>query len=522
MRAIVWAALLCVVLSPPSAAADRPNIVLMLSDNLGFGDLGSYGGGAIRMAPTPRLDRLAEEGMRLTNFNVEAECSPSRSALMTGRYAIRSGTLRAAPPGLPNGLAPWEYTMAELLSDAGYDTAMYGKWHLGDADGRLPNDQGFDEWWGFPFSTDVAWHASSVGFDPEVVEIPRLYEGKKGESARKLEPYDEENRPRIDGIIADKSVAYIQEHAGDERPFFLFVSWSHPHHPVMPHPDFAGKSGNGPFSDVMIEHDYRVGQVLDAIEQAGIADDTLVIYASDNGPDMNAWPHVGNPGPFRGHLGTIHEGSVRTPAILRWPAHVKAGSETNEIVAIHDVYPTVAAVAGADVPDDRGIDGLDQSALFFGSSDRSARESILYFWSNILMGAKWRQFKVYLKGDDLSRTERIVYDLYAPRVYNVAADPREENDLLKEYLWIFRPALEPIVRLLFSLDEYGIIEPGGEERVPFRGKVELPFLSEGQLDESLSAIKWMFIRQKVGEYLPFLQDEPRDEPSNQEPTEGSE
>ncbi len=131
--------------------AEKPNIVFMLADNLGYGDLGSYGGGAVRGAPTPRLDALAAEGMRFTNFNVEAECTPSRSALMTGRYAVRSGTTRAMPvPGMPQGLAPWEYTMAEMLKDAGYDTAMFGKWHIGASEGRFPTEQGFDLWWGFP------------------------------------------------------------------------------------------------------------------------------------------------------------------------------------------------------------------------------------------------------------------------------------------------------------------------------------------------------------------------------------
>jgi arylsulfatase A-like enzyme len=519
-RAVAYL-LLVLLAAGPAGAAERPNIVLFLSDNLGYGDLGSYGGGAIRMAPTPRLDRLAEQGMRFTNFNVEAECSPSRSALMTGRYAIRSGTLRAAPPGLPNGLAPWEYTIAELLSDAGYDTAMFGKWHLGYEPGRLPNDQGFDQWWGFPFSTDVVLHATSPGFDPSLAPTHRLWEGRKGEPARALEPYTRENRPQIDAIIAEKSVRFIESHAGADRPFFLFVAWSHPHHPVLPHPDFAGRSGNGPFADVIMEHDHRVGEVLDAIEKAGIADDTLVIYASDNGPDMNAWPEVGSSGPYNGYLGNVHEGSIRTPLFVRWPGHVPEGAETNEIVAIHDLYPTLAAVAGADLPDDRGIDGLDQSDLWFGASDRSAREHVIFFWNDTLMAVKWRQFKIHLKGVDLDRTDRRVYDLFAPRVYNVAADPREERDLLASHMWTFRPALEPVIRLLFSLEDHGLIEPGGSERVSWRGKVQVPLLSQSQIDESLSAIKWMFIERKVREYVPFLPGSDPDDASATETEEGS-
>jgi arylsulfatase len=221
------------------SAVERPNIIIMLSDNLGYGDLGVYGGGAIRGAPTPNIDQLAAAGMRFTNFNVEAECTPSRSALMTGRMPIRSGTTRAVPvPGLPVGLAPWEYTIAEMLSEQGYDTAIYGKWHLGYAQERLPLNQGFDQWWGFPFSTDVSWFADAVGFEPSLFETPRLYEGKKGEGVRQLQPYDTSVRPYIDEMIAAKSVAYIEEHATAGNPFFLYIPWSLVHHPSIAHPDF--------------------------------------------------------------------------------------------------------------------------------------------------------------------------------------------------------------------------------------------------------------------------------------------
>ncbi len=171
------------------ASERQPNIVLMLSDNLGFGEVGVYGGGTLRGAPTPRLDRLAAEGLRFTNFNVEVECTPSRSALMTGRMPVRSGTWRAASPGIPGGLAPWEVTIAEALSAAGYDTAVFGKWHLGDSPGRFPTDQGFDRWWGFPFSTNVASNTVQVGFDPAAAEVPYLLEGVRGEPVRKVEPY---------------------------------------------------------------------------------------------------------------------------------------------------------------------------------------------------------------------------------------------------------------------------------------------------------------------------------------------
>lgn len=334
--------------APEASVADqRPNIPLMLSDNLGFGEIGVYGGGVLRGAPTPRLDQFAAEGMRLTNFNVEVECTPSRSALMTGRMPVRSGTWRAAVAGLPGGLAPWEVTVAEALSTSGYDTALLGKWHLGDSPGRYPTDQGFDRWWGFPFSTNVATYPSRVGFDPAKSKVPVLMEGSRGEGVRETEPYTIDNRPFIDQRIAEKAREYIEAHKNGERPFFLFVSWSLMHHPYLPHPDFVGKSGNGPFADLMVEHDHRVGQVLDAIDSAGLARRTLVIYASDNGPDAADFPVVSNSGPYRGYLGSAYEGSIRTPQLVRWPGQVPMGASSNEIVSMVDLFPTLATLAGA-------------------------------------------------------------------------------------------------------------------------------------------------------------------------------
>jgi arylsulfatase len=483
------------------AGGERPNIVLMLSDNLGFGEIGVYGGGALRGAPTPRLDRLAAEGMRFTNFNVEVECTPSRSALLTGRMPVRSGTWRAASPGLPGGLAPWEVTLAESLSGAGYDTAIFGKWHLGDSPGRYPTDQGFDEWWGFPFSTNVATYTDRVGFDPQVVRVPQLLAGLKGEPIREVEPYTVANRPLIDERIAEKSIAYIRDRAGAEKPFFLFVSWSLVHHPYLPHPDFEGSSGNGPFADVMVEHDHRVGQILDALEESGIADDTLVLYLSDNGPDSADYPVVSSSGPYRGYLGSAYEGSIRTPLLVRWPGRVSRGSVTNEIVALVDLFPTLANIAGSAVPDDRVIDGMDQAALLLGETGASARESVLFFSGRTLLAVKWRRFKVFLTGDDPSPRDRSWRRLWAPLVYNVEQDLREEVDIAIDNLWILEPVMRQVYPFLFSVKREGLILPGGDE--PESATVEIPFQSQDEIDKSMSAIEWKFMKEKVKQILPF-------------------
>lgn len=494
----ILAAALC--LCSASALADiaqRPNIVFMLSDNLGYGDLGSYGGGVIRGAPTPRLDAFAAQGIRFSNFNVEAECTPSRSALMTGRYAVRSGTTRAMPvPGMPQGLAPWEYTMAEMLKDAGYDTAMLGKWHIGASAGRFPTDQGFDSWWGFPNSTDVARFPEAIGFDPKLMPKFHLYEGTAANGAKPVEEYTLARRPYIDETIEQKAIEYLDQHADSDKPFFLFVSWSLVHHPSLPHPDFAGKSGNGRYSDVMMEHDFRVGRILDALDSAGLAEDTLVVYASDNGPDRAEYPYIGDTGPYRGYLGSVHEGSVRTPMMLRWPGTVDAQQVNNEIVAIHDFMPTFATLAGGELPDDRAVDGVDQSALFLGQTDKSARDSVMFFHDDTLLAVKWKQFKIYLQKEGVEREDKAYHDLWAPEIYNTLQDPKEANNIVHDAnLWMMAPLLQKVMPFAYTVDKYGLIQPGADERSD--GQVNIPFFKPDTLERSLKELKKQQIMKKL-------------------------
>jgi arylsulfatase len=489
-------ALFTVVLSLPALATERPNIIVMLSDNLGYGDLGVYGGGIIRGAPTPNLDSFANEGLRLTNFNVEAECTPSRSALMTGRMPIRSGTTRAVPvPGLPVGLAPWEYTLAEMLSDQGYNTAIFGKWHLGYVEERLPLNHGFDQWWGFPFSTDVAWFPDAVGFDPSLFETPRLYQGRKGEALQTLQPYDKSVRPYVDSIIAEKSVQFIADNAGAEQPFFLYIPWSLVHHPSIAHPDFQGKSGAGKFGDALIEHDHRVGQVLQALRDNNLEDNTVVIYASDNGPDRAEYPYIGDTGPFRGYLGTVHEGSIRTPFMVRWPGRITAGRVSNEIVTMTDVFPTLAALVGGDVPDDRAIDGVNQLPFFLGEQNNSNRESAIYFAGEQLMAVKWRQFKIYLYGEQPGIDQRGYQRIWAPRAYNLELDPKEQHDLALQNLWLVASALKPAFEYTYSVEKYGLILPGGDKPEVF--ETDIPFHTSGSLELVMDALKKQAMKQMV-------------------------
>jgi arylsulfatase len=195
--------------APQSPSVQRPNILFMLVDNLGYGELGVYGGGATRGAPTPRIDKLASEGLRLTNMNMEAQCTPSRSSILTGRYAIRSGTHSVPFGGVADGLTQWEVTMAESLSAAGYATALFGKWHLGSQNGRLPNDQGFDEWYGIPRTTDEALWPTSPGYSPTLMPPEQIMEGRKGEKSRELKVYDVEQRRVIDAEITRRTITFM-------------------------------------------------------------------------------------------------------------------------------------------------------------------------------------------------------------------------------------------------------------------------------------------------------------------------
>ena len=271
------------------AAPDKPNIVLVFLDNFGWGEPGFNGGGIIRGAPTPRLDQLAAEGLRLTNFNVEVQCTPSRSAIMTGRYAIRSGNGIAPLGEGVYGLVQWEVTMAEMLSDAGYSTGMFGKWHLGRTEGRFPTDQGFDEWYGVPNSTDESAYTALQGFAESGVEESFVMEARKGEKPNKVRPYRLDYRPLIDGDLTEKAIDFMTRESKDGKPFFLYLPYTATHYPTRPHPDFAGKTGNGNWADLLLQIDTYNGRLLDAIDELGIRDNTIFIFTADNGPE--APPH---------------------------------------------------------------------------------------------------------------------------------------------------------------------------------------------------------------------------------------
>ncbi|MDJ0847171.1 MAG: arylsulfatase [Myxococcota bacterium] len=444
---------------PQSLRGGPPNVVVMMVDNTGWGELGVYGGGMLRGAPTPRLDELASEGMQLLNFNVEPQCVPSRSAFMTGRHPIRSGTDRVVW-GMLYGMVGWEKTMAELFSDAGYATGMYGKWHLGDTKGRYPTDQGFDEFYGVLNTTDEALYSSQQGFDPEILDPPMIQQGKRGGELENVKPYDVPARRQIDAELTRRSIDFMKRSVEADKPFFAFIPFTQPHMPTLPHRDFEGRTGHGPYADVHVEIDHRAGQILDAIDQLGIRDDTIVIWTSDNGPEY-FFPWHGTSGPWRSHYFTAWEGSLRVPFLIRWPGMIAAGSVSNEIVHMIDLLPTFAGVAGYDVPDDRIIDGVDQMDFFLGKQEESNREGFPAYNGDQLFAYKWRDWKMHLV--ELETMNSDPRRLNVPRVYNLISDPKEEYNVAAEQTWVLPVMFRRIVAFQKSMVEEPPIPLGTPE-----------------------------------------------------------
>ncbi len=403
----------------------KPNIVFMLMDNLGYGEVGAYGGGITRGAPTPRIDRLATEATRLTNFNVEAQWTPSRSAFMTGRFSIRSGTHSVPIGGGLEGLTQWEVTIAETLSAAGYATAAFGKWHLGSDQGRLPNDQGFDEWYGIPRTTDEAFWPSQPAAKAAGVAFTHIMEGRKGESSsRELVVYDLDQRRLLDAEITRRTVDFMTRSVALGKPFYVYVPFTQVHFPTLPHPKFAGQTGFGDFPDALAEMDAHAGEILDAIDDLRIRDNTIVVFTSDNGPEAS-WPWQGSSGPWRGYYFTHLEGSLRVPFIIRWPGRIPAGRVSNEIVHQVDLYPTFAGIAGASVPQDRPIDGVDQADFLLGKSDTSNRDGFPVFVADRLEAVKWRNWKIAFYDEQRDWWSPPV-KLGIPKAFDLITDPKEE------------------------------------------------------------------------------------------------
>lgn len=430
---------------PPDSFAvpgDRPNIVYFHVDNLGFGELGIYGGGELRGAPTPHIDGFAAEGLKLTNFAPESQCTPSRSALMTGRYAIRSGNQTVIGGG---NLVAWEQTIAEVI-DAEYNSYIVGKWHIGDKKGRLPTDHGFEHWYGVPTSySDAEYQDDPAYSDP--YHNPGLGKTYVVQAERYDEYFEElEDKELTTDVKRNLDLdymAYAQQWVQEDptKPFFLYFNYTLMHTPVVPRDEFKGKTGYGDFADSLAQLDADFGTLLDFLattddpRNAGrkLAQTTIVVFAGDNGPE-DILEGRGTAGFFEGSYFAGSEGNLRTPCIIRYPSKVTAGSESNDIVHITDMFSTLVKWAGFETPSDRIIDGEDQRAFFEGDEPHSARDGFPFWNGNDLYGVKWHHYK--LKLFDQTHMWEPALPLATPWLINLKVDPKERDRFNSRYAWV--------------------------------------------------------------------------------------
>lgn len=387
LRVPVWltALVLAGICSSRGVAKDQrpPNVVLIFCDDLGWGDLGCFGAPKIR---TPHIDRLARQGTRFTSFYVaQAVCSASRAALLTGCYPNRLGIHGALGPQQRIGLNPEETTLAEVLKTRGYATAMFGKWHLGRPKEFLPTRQGFDEYFGLPYSNDM-WPNHPSAAKGTYPPLPLI------EGDRVIEEMPDQSQ--LTRRYTERAVSFIERNS--RNPFFLYLAHSMPHVPLFAGERFAGRSRQGLYGDVIEEIDWSVGEVLQALKRHRLEDNTLVIFTSDNGPWLSYGEHGGSAGPFREGKGTSFEGGIRVPCVMRWPGHIPRGRTNDTPLMTIDVLPTVARLAGAPLPE-RKIDGLDVWPILRG--DRGATNPhaayFIYYNQGDLLAVRSGDWKLF-------------------------------------------------------------------------------------------------------------------------------
>ena len=413
--------------------AERPNILFFHVDNLGFGELSCYSGGPFRGAITERIDAFAGEGFRLTNYCPEAQCTPTRSALLTGRHAVRSGT-HSVPIGAPGGwgLVAWERTLGDLLSDAGYACAAYGKWHVGEGPGRWPTDKGFAEWYGPPRTYEEALWPTDPFYDPQRDPVSHMLEIKRGEpGVTEGEQLTLDVRRDCDSEYLRRATAFMRAAVDDDTPFFVYFNHLLMHMPVIPREEFKGRTGQGDWADSLLELDSDFGTLLDLLDSLGVTEDTVVVFAGDNGPeDVLLWR--GSPGFWEGSYFAGGEGNLRTPCIVRWPGHVAPGQASNEIMHVTDWFTTLLHAAGTTPPSDRVIDGVDQLDWLTGRAPTSGRDGYIYWMGPEIYGVKWRDFKLVLVAQKYMTDA--AQRLATPRVINLITDPQEREPVSLPHL----------------------------------------------------------------------------------------
>lgn len=412
-RLLLAVALFQAAVGHPAAADRPPNVVLILTDDQGYADVGCYGAKGFE---TPSLDRMAKEGVRFTDFYVaQAVCSASRAALLTGCYPNRIGILFALEPADRHGLSADEKTLAEVLKPRGYATAIYGKWHLGHRPPFLPTRHGFDDYFGLPYANNMSpKHPTDPYPDLPLIE---------GEKAIAYNP----DQTQLTTWYTERAVKFIEKNK--DRPFFLYVAHSMPHVPLYVSDKFKGKSKQGLYGDVIMEIDWSVGEILAALKKHGLDEQTLVMFTSDNGPWLSYGNHAGSSGPLREGKMTTWEGGLREPFLARWPGRIPAGTVCREPAMTIDILPTLAKLAGAELPK-LPIDGLDIWPLLSGQPGAKCPHEALYFyWNRELQAVRAGRWKLHFRHPYITLAGRPAGKDGRPVPYVLTETPRALFDL---------------------------------------------------------------------------------------------
>jgi arylsulfatase A len=410
-------------------ASQPPNIVIIYADDLGYGDVGVFGG---REFDTPNLDRMAAEGVRFTDFYVaQPVCSASRASLLTGCYPNRIGIRGALDDKSRIGISDSEITIAQLVKQMGYATAIFGKWHLGYQPQFLPTRHGFDEYFGLPYSNDMwPFHPETPNVYPD---LP-LMDGEKVVASN----------PPMDSLTTrytERAVAFIEKNRG--RPFLLYLAHTMPHVPLGVSPRFKGKSRRGLYGDVVMEIDWSTGEILQTLRRLRLDENTLVIFTSDNGPWLSYGDHAGSSGPLREGKGTTWEGGVRVPCIMRWPAAIPRDTVCREPAMTIDILPTVARLVDARLPDHR-LDGLDIGALMTGKPGaRSPHDALYFYWNEKLEAVRSGKWKLHFphsyrtlggrEGGNGGQPVKYEEAATGLALFDLATDPGETKDVSAEH-----------------------------------------------------------------------------------------
>ncbi len=429
----------------------KPNIIWMVVDDMGYGDPGCYGGGAAIGAATPNMDKFAREGLKLTSAYSQQTCTSTRSAILTGRIPFRTGLIRPILAGDVLTQNPWdsEVSLPKLLGDAGYNTLLTGKWHIGEEEGMRPQDVGFDEYYGYyPAQKEISQSVDPRRYPDLVLNPERMqdFEGikpndhlihgfKGGKTVEVSQIKSIDDMGRADQVLADFTVEKIAALAKSDKPFFLEHCFMKVHADNFDNPDYPGLSAaKYAYKNAVAEVDMHIGNIVKALDEAGVLENTFIFITSDNGPQMDAWPDAGHT-PFRGAKGTTWEGGVRIPGIAYWPGMISPGRESDDIFDLMDLFGTSLRLAGVSrdvLPKANYYDFIDQSSFLFNDEGKTNREAVYFWWGKELMAVRMKEYKGHVKvilpeSTHMHIDYATVQDVgLAPWLFNLYIDPKEE------------------------------------------------------------------------------------------------